>query len=161
LRAPRDRALLVTVHHPPYSLDAKHGGSPEIGAALDHAVSETKRTPDAVFSGHVHCYQRFTRQIGTRQVPYIVAGAGGYATTPRSIHKLQHGNNGRLKLPFQTLRNDVKLANYNDEVPGFLRITVDSKTLTGEYFTVPFDGAPGHCDLFDSFELDLKKHTVS
>ncbi len=33
--APADKCLIVAVHHPPYSLDADHGGSPAILAALD------------------------------------------------------------------------------------------------------------------------------
>jgi len=159
--ASKDKALLITVHHPPYSLDSAHGGSPDICIAIDRAIKETNRIPDAIFSGHVHSYQRFTRKIQGLEVPYIVAGAGGYAATPKAIHKLQHGQKNGLKLPFQTLSKDVALANYQDVAPGFLRITIDDKTLKGEYFTVPFDGGFGEHELFESFTLDLKKHKVS
>lgn len=161
VHAPADKALLVTVHHPPYSLDSKHGGSPEIGIAIDRAIKETKRVPDAIFSGHVHCYQRFTRQIQGRDVPYIVAGAGGYASVPKEIHKLQHDKAGRLKLPYKTTEKDVELDNYQDTLPGFLRITIDEKSLKGEYFTVPFDGKFAEHELFETFTLNLKTHKVS
>jgi hypothetical protein len=34
--------------------------------------------PDAILSGHAHLYQRFTRTVNDQQIPYIVAGSGGY-----------------------------------------------------------------------------------
>jgi hypothetical protein len=145
--APADKKLLITVHHPPYSLDASHGGTPEILTAIDRAISSSNRVPDAVLTGHVHNYQRFARKIKDRTIPYIVAGAGGYANDARSMHKLQK-TVATAKLPFQTTQKDVQLIKFEQEQPGFMRITVDAKHLTIEYFIVPFDGtAPS---LFDS-----------
>jgi 3',5'-cyclic AMP phosphodiesterase CpdA len=92
--APTDKCLILAVHHPPYSLDADHGGSPAIVAALERAAKVSGRWPDAVFSGHVHNYQRFTRTIGDSQIPFLVAGAGGYANDPKSMHQLQLDHNG-------------------------------------------------------------------
>jgi Calcineurin-like phosphoesterase len=89
--AAKDKKLLITVHHPPFSLDAAHGGTPDILNALDRAIATTGRVPDAVLSGHVHNYQRFTRAIKRKKEPYVVAGAGGYANDARSMHKLQKG----------------------------------------------------------------------
>ena len=37
--------------------------------------------PDAVLSGHAHLYQRFTRRVDGREIPYIVAGSGGFSAT--------------------------------------------------------------------------------
>ncbi len=54
-------AVLVAVHHPPYSGDAEHGGSPNMLADLDAAVKKAGFIPDAYFSGHAHIYERFTR----------------------------------------------------------------------------------------------------
>ena len=46
---------------------------------LDNGFEKTGVIPDAIFTGHVHNYQRFTRTHSTgKKVPYIVAGAGGY-----------------------------------------------------------------------------------
>jgi len=143
--APVDKALLIALHHPPYSLDTVHGGYPDIEVALDRVIANTGRIPTMVLSGHVHSYQRFDRNIGETNVPYIVAGAGGYANRPKAMHKIETKTNGkRLPDNFQTTHRDLTLAKYNDEEPGFLRITVDGKkkTLTAEYFLVPFDGVP-------------------
>ncbi|HXU20255.1 MAG TPA: metallophosphoesterase [Verrucomicrobiae bacterium] len=149
-----DKALIVTVHHPPYSLDASHGGTPDIGIAIDRAIQAASgRAPDAVLSGHVHNYQRFERTLGGKKIPYIVAGAGGYADTATLLHKLQSGTTN-LKLPFQTTLPDVKLMSFNESEPGFLRVTVDSTTLTFEYYTVPFGGAA--VSRFDSIQVKWK-----
>jgi hypothetical protein len=160
--APADKCLIVAVHHPPYSLDAPHGGSPEILAAIDRAVQFGGRYPDAVFSGHVHNYQRFTRQVSGRQIPFVVAGNGGYAHNLKSVHQLQLDEN-KNPIPhgrFQTTMEGVVLEYYDSKNPGFLRITVDDKALTGEYFIVPFDDAPP-AEPVDTFTLNWKTHKLS
>ena len=153
--AAKDKKLLVTVHHPPYSLDSAHGGCPDILNALDRAFHASGRTPDAVLSGHVHNYQRFSRDAGANKVPYIVAGAGGYAHDPRSMHKLQKNlrtpqGKGKRK-PIPTTVKGVVLETYHDEEPGFLRITASKKSIDFEYYLVPFDGSA--VTLFDSFSV--------
>jgi hypothetical protein len=144
------KKLLITVHHPPFSLDSAHGGTPDILTAIDRAIALTGRTPDAILSGHVHNYQRFSRIVHKRTIPYIVAGAGGYANDSRSMHKLQPGME-KEKLPFQTTFEDVQLQSFQQEEPGFLRITVSSAGIAFEYWIVPFDSSAS--TLFDSFSV--------
>jgi hypothetical protein len=165
--ADKDNCLLVAVHHPPYSLDGPHGGSPDILVAIDTAIKNTGRYPDAVFSGHVHNYQRFKRVLDRREIPYVVAGAGGYANQPKLLHHLQKDSDtGKTmeeeRLPFPTTEPGVTLEKFDRSAGGFLRITIDSKArkLTGEYFLVPFDGAPP-VKPFDHFTLNCKDHTLS
>lgn len=143
--ASKDSCLIIAVHHPPYSLDTTHRGYPDIEVAIDSAIKTSGRVPDAVLSGHVHAYQRFQRTLGKKQVPYVVAGAGGYANTDKILHKIELGANGKPLPPgFQTTHPDLKLAAYNDKDPGFLRVSVNGKkrTVMLEYFLVPFTGAP-------------------
>jgi hypothetical protein len=141
--APKNKFLVLAVHHPPYSLDSAHGGSPAILDALETAVSEASdRWPDVVLSGHVHNYQRFQRVVGKKKIPFIVAGAGGYANEQKSLHKLQVDSKGKRipdKASFKTTISDVSLEHYDEDEPGFLRITVDPKQFKAEYFQVPFD----------------------
>lgn len=152
--ADKNKKLLVTVHHPPFSLDSAHGGCPDILNALDRAVAISGRAPDAVLSGHVHNYQRFSRKLpGGGVIPYIVAGAAGYANTPRSMHKLQKELHDDLvakhkNLPYKTTMPDVALESYQQEEPGFLRVTVNKSKILFEYFTVSF--ATSAVALFDS-----------
>lgn len=152
-KAPKDKALLLTVHHPAFSLDTTHGGYPDIGIAIDRVIQATKRAPTAVLSGHVHSYQRFERALQGKKIPYIVAGAGGYANTPQLMHKIEKDKNGKaLGKGFQTTRKDVKLMSHNDKEPGFLRVTLDAKkkTATFDYFAVPFPPAAPKATQFDS-----------
>lgn len=161
--ADASKCLLVAVHHPPFSLDSVHGGYPDILVALETAIRNTGRHPDAVFSGHVHNYQRFTWVVDDRPIPCLIAGAGGYANDPNHMHKFQNDpRTGRSiekeELPFQTTEAGVRLEALNRSGGGFLRMTVDGKshTLNGEYFLVPFDGDPP-ADPIDSFTLNWKK----
>ena len=142
------KKLLLAVHHPPFSLDSAHGGTQDILTAVDMAVQASGRNPDAVLSGHVHNYQRFSRTISHKKIPYLVAGAGGYANDARSMHKLQKGLETE-KLPFQTTISNVKLEKFNQEAPGFLRISVSKDAIDFEYWIVPFDDSKP--SLFDSF----------
>ena len=161
--APTDKGLIVAVHHPPYSLDAEHGGSPAILAALVRASSLSGRWPDAVFSGHVHNYQRFTREVNGRQIPFVVAGAGGYANNRKLMHQIQLDEEGQpipAGRPFQTTVEGVVLESYEETNPGFLRLTIDADTLTGEYFSVPFDDAPPARPA-DLFWLNWKTHRLT
>lgn len=144
-----DKALLFAVHHAPYSLDTTHRGYPDIEAALDRAIQATGRMPTAVLSGHVHSYQRYERDLGGKKIPYIVAGAGGYANTPKLLHKIEKGiklaagKGNKPKSGSNTTHPDLNLEQYNDQEPGFLRITIDSakKNATFDYFLVPFTAA--------------------
>ena len=87
--------------------------------------------PDAIFTGHDHCYQHFTLKYEGQHVPVVLAGAGGFATYD-DLTRVEED----LPLPA-----GVKLETYNDKRPGFLRLSVPTKTLTGEYFTAPKPGS--------------------
>ena len=75
------KALIVAVHHPPYS-NGGHAGSPEIITALDAAAGAAGVMPDLVLSGHSHNYQRHTRRLNfagrPMEIPFVVAGCGGH-----------------------------------------------------------------------------------
>ena len=161
-KADPNKCLILAVHHPPYSLDTSHGGYQDILDAIDQATAEAGRNPDIVLNGHVHCYQRFTRTlVNGDKCPYIIAGAGGYANTYKSMHKLaKDPNSPDQKIPadFQTSLPDVVLENYNTSEPGFLRITVDNSIIKGEYFINSFESDEIPAAPFDNFSLNWKTH---
>ena len=76
------RGIILALHHPPLSVDSSHGGSTGASADIDSVCKKAGLWPDLVMSGHAHLYQRFTRKVGSKQIPYIVSGSGGYAATP-------------------------------------------------------------------------------
>ena len=85
LRAARaDAVLLLAMHHPVYSADIEHGSNLSLGDALDDCFAASGRAPDAVISAHAHNYQRFSRSLNGRAVPYLVAGSGGFP----ELHRL-------------------------------------------------------------------------
>jgi hypothetical protein len=129
--APKGRALIVALHHPPYSSDAMHGGSAHMGQVLDAAFASSSRTPDLVLAGHVHNFQRFSRTIGSRQIPYVVCGAGGY----HNLHAMASGAQPGLKVA-----EDTALEAFDAKQWGFLRLTVSASSIEGEYVGVALDG---------------------
>jgi len=120
-------ALLVAVHHPPYTVGTQHGGSPRMLADLDAAFQASKLYPHAVISGHAHNYQRFTRTEGGRQTPYIIAGTGGHAIA--QIKKARNG--GPIRTPLAGGGN-VKLESYAAQY-GYLRVVVTATLLSIEF----------------------------
>lgn len=136
--APTDKWLVVAAHHPCFSLDETHGGYVEILSAMDAAFAAADRAPDVILSGHVHAYQRFSRDFFGKSLPYVVAGAGGFANNSRSLHKLQRGL-AIDRLPFATTLPSVRLEGFDVLNAGFLRLTARPETLTVDYFSVSFD----------------------
>jgi 3',5'-cyclic AMP phosphodiesterase CpdA len=138
---PADKWLIIAAHHPCFSLDETHGGYVEIMSAMDAAFMASGRIPDLVLAGHAHSYQRFSRNFFGKTLPYIVAGAGGFANSSRSLHKLQKG----LvidQLPFATTMPTILLESFDIMNAGFLRITAGHTCLKVDYFSVSFDDPP-------------------
>jgi calcineurin-like phosphoesterase family protein len=139
-----ERAVIVACHHPPASVDAKHGGGSGLAADIDAASRAAGFWPDAVLSGHAHLYQRFTRRVDGREIPYVVAGSGGFAAT-RPIGGLP--------------QTPVTVGEYTlDEAPivefGYLTVTVD---MTGRdhHLTIEFNDRT-NTHIHDTTRLNLK-----
>jgi hypothetical protein len=75
------QGIILALHHPPLSVDDKHGGSTGPSKDIDSACTKVGLWPDLVLSGHAHLYQRFTRRVDAQQIPYVVSGSGGFAAT--------------------------------------------------------------------------------
>jgi acid phosphatase type 7 len=154
-----DKALVVSVHHPSYSADTAHGGSAYMLSTLEGAFKDADRYPDLVLSGHVHNYQRYTRQIAGRDLPFIVAGGGGYF----NLYKLQSNADGSpLEVPLSMAEPGVTLENYCDDRHGYLRMRFERDKIIGAYYAVNEANQPnpGQANRIDTFEVDLKQHKV-
>ena len=157
--APQGKALIVSMHHPTYSVDLYHSGSTYMHTTLDQAIQNSGRIPDAVFAGHVHNYQRYTRTLNGRSLPYIVAGAGGYY----NLHRMQQIQGASIKTPYPLPDEEgVVLESYCDDHHGYLLLKVDSQTLSGQYFAVPTikDPANTPAQQTDAFTLNLTTHQL-
>jgi Icc-related predicted phosphoesterase len=130
--APASVPVIVTTHHPPYSVDAFHGGSVTLGDALDAAFTAAGRTPQLVITGHVHDYQRYTRTLGSETITYVVSGNGGY----HNLHKFAPDvSAGEEVAPGVTFESG------DDQRWGFLELTVAAGAITGSYTAVDATGA--------------------
>lgn len=157
--ASHDKALIVCVHHSPFSADFRHSGSVNTLTMLDSAFKDSERLPDAVLSGHVHNYQRFTRQLDDHQIPYIVAGNGGHW----KLDYMQAHFNNKLKFPFKLPdRTDITLENYVDNRHGFMQIYVSPQKIIGKHFLVSraHESWRKNAKEIDNFELDLQTHKL-
>jgi Calcineurin-like phosphoesterase len=153
------RALVIATHHPPFTGSSEHVPSPTMLKQIDQACKAAGIQPDLYLSGHAHLYERYTRTVGKKQIPYIVAGMGGYYNLPG----LKPGTNeSPVKAP-QTGKdssgNPLTLEVFNDNTFGFLRMTVSPDAITGVFITV--DPNSGKTGVGDSFTLDLKANSVS
>jgi hypothetical protein len=153
-------ALIVTVHHPPFSGDVEHSGSSVVDQVLTKAFQTVKRYPDLILSGHVHNYQRFTNVVegskGPLQIPYLVAGAGGYT----NLGKLQKVNGAYPKAPL-VVGAGLSLEQYDQDDFGFLRLEVSKTQIVGTYLSAPYSvGGTPVAKVKDSFTVDLTKNTV-
>jgi len=81
LKARDKKGLIISTHHPPYSKSG-HSGSPDLNATIDEACEKAGIYPNLFLSGHAHNYQRYTRRIAGKQIPYVVAGTGGMPPQP-------------------------------------------------------------------------------
>jgi hypothetical protein len=133
-----DGAVIIAVHHPPYAF-GKHSGSMVMLKEIDVICDETGVWPHAILSGHAHNYQRFTRQLGSRQIPFIVCGNGGHGL--QKLTKTTIRTPQEFKLFEQPERKDVvTFESYDDTNYGYLRILIDPKQLRIEYHPAS-DGA--------------------
>ena len=62
---------------------------------IDSACQPAGVWPHAVFSGHAHNYQRYTRTINAYQIPYVVAGCGGHSPPSKDARDLSHSLHDR------------------------------------------------------------------
>jgi hypothetical protein len=191
-RAGASKAVLLVVHYPPYSAaaDFVERGDPNLGPTprpagkrleplgmlLQEAFLASGQYPDAVLSAHAHLYQRLTyTQADGRQIPYLIAGAGGHAPVEKLSRPCskQDEEAGEPQTPPRVVYPDglhlplgdrLELAAHNDQAFGFLRLTVDGNKhrLVGEYYTVADASASGEPEagLADSFTLDLRSHSL-
>jgi hypothetical protein len=154
-------ALIVTIHHPPFSGDDEHSGSSVADQILSSSFKATGRYPNLILSGHVHNYQRFTNVVkgpkGQLAIPYIVAGSGGY-TKLGTLHTV---NGAPPKVPL-ALPNGLTLEQYDQKNFGFLRLEVSKTQIVGTYSSAPYvTGTTPSATVIDSFVIDLARNTVT
>lgn len=167
------QALIIAVHHPPFTGSSQHFPSAAMLKQIDDCCKQAGIWPDLVLSGHAHMYERYTRIMASdgRQIPYVVAGNGGYY----NLSKMKMNAAGKKPTPGNHTEpdgqgNTLNLDQFNETDWGFLRITVNASTIRVDSLgvqppvsiitTTPPSPVPPPI-LVDSFTVDLTKHTVT
>jgi hypothetical protein len=163
------QALILAVHHPPFTGSSAHLPSAAMLKEIDTCCKQAGIWPDMVLSGHAHLYERYTRTMKAdgRQIPYLVAGNGGYYDLP-GLKTTADGSKpvaGQHSEP-DGQGNTITLDEYNDTEYGYLRITVSKAAIQVDALTVslaapvPPATSPAVTQI-DSFTLNLATHTVT
>jgi|ERR1700733_377976 hypothetical protein len=144
-------AVLLAVHHPPFSYSppkssggagGNHGCSSVMLNEIDTICLQQGVYPHAVLSAHAHNYQRYTRIVKFANqefdVPFIVCGDGGHNVVPLVRAKKgqrpdepQNGSNVDYlepKKPVLKAKQTI-LEKYDDTTYGYLRVHVDKEQL--------------------------------
>lgn len=154
------RALVIATHHPPFTGSPSHVPSPAMLQIIDQACATAGIQPDLHLSGHAHLYERYTRTVNGKKIPYLVAGMGGYYNLPGlKAPKLRPTPPSFPASGTDASGNPLRLEMYNDNTFGFLRLTISPASIAGEFVTV--DPATGKTGSGDSFTVDLKANTLS
>jgi hypothetical protein len=155
------KALIVTIHHPPFSGDSEHSGSTMAEQILFDSFAATNVYPHLILSGHVHNYQRFTVQQtvpnGTAAIACVVAGNGGYS----KLSHLEKVNGDYPTAPLK-LTDTLRLEQYDQQNYGFLRFEVTKQSIIGTYASAPYaETQPPQTSVVDHFTIDLESRTVT
>ena len=143
-------AVIIAVHHPPFTGGVAHGGSPLMLQDIDSACRAAGVWPHALFSGHSHNYQRYTRTVNNYSIPYLVAGCGGHS--PLSAMRATY------RTPYK-IDSTLTLESYDDTDYGYLRVVVNATTMRVEFHPESDGGVAKTPD--DAVTITLATHSVS
>lgn len=164
-------ALILAVHHPPFTGASDHFPSASMLQQIDTCCQQAGIWPDIVLSGHAHLYERYTRTMKAdgREIPYIVAGNGGYY----NLSKLKTDASGKKPTPGAQTEpdgqgNTITLEQFNDTNFGFLRVTASASSIEIEALAIADPTATTTTTapipaptVIDHFSLNLSSHLVT
>ena len=154
--ADANKALVVAVHHPVYSFDTYHSGSPTMAKELEDAINVSRRVPNLVLNAHVHNYQRIELKVGARTLPFLVIGNGGYW----NLHHLGAAPG------YQDPDTMAVLKAGTDSRHGFMTFEISDKVINGHFTTVPrpqesWTDAQAYDATFDVFSYSAASMTLA
>jgi hypothetical protein len=172
-------AVLLAVHHPPFSYappphtggtGGNHGSSSDMLREIDTICQKEGVYPHAFLSAHAHNYQRYTRTVhfGGQDfdVPFIVCGDGGH-----NVNALVRGRKGQappepgngVNVDYMDVKPAIKtggllLEKHDDSKYGYLRISADKEQLRIGFHQAGTGSLPQ--SRFDMVTVQLSDHTM-
>jgi hypothetical protein len=154
-RAPLDRALILTLHHPPFSF-ATLNGSAAMTKVIEHAFNAAHRVPNLVLSAHVNNYQRIEVEAGPRLiVPFLIIGTGGY----HNLLKFPRAVAAGLKPPTNLKAGKTALMAGFDDRYGFVTFEISGSEIKGRFMSLAKD-ASDTASPADEFTYSAKPITL-
>ncbi|MFZ0892562.1 MAG: metallophosphoesterase [Thermoplasmata archaeon] len=172
-------AVVLAVHHPPFSYapsaagsgtGGTHGGNPVMLAQIDAICSAAGVYPHAFISGHSHNYQRFTRSLqfagGSYEIPFIVCGDGGHGLASLVQARLgspaQEPSDG-LDVSYLDSSTTVDttgltLDRHDDQTYGYLRFQIDAQQLSVGFY--PVDAGIPADTRSDTVTVEIPSHSL-
>jgi hypothetical protein len=171
-------AVLLSVHHPPFSFSPKssgsggnHSSSTDMLREIDTVCKQVGVYPHAFISGHAHNYQRYTRTVDFGaadpfDVPFIVCGDSGHNVNPvvrGSKGQPAHDPGNGIDVSYLERKPAVKskgllLEKHDSLNYGYLRISVDDSQLRIGFHQAGVSSLPQ--SRFDMVTVDLATHTM-
>jgi hypothetical protein len=149
--APTDKSLILALHHPVYSFDDHHSGSPHMADAVQQAINDSRRVPNMVLAAHVHNYQRIERAlVKPAKTPFLVIGNGGY------FH--MHGMNASDGTQDPNTKATLIKSNHTNH--GYATLTVDAKNISGTVTTIDTTKTKGQAGV-DTFSYPGEAMTLA
>ncbi|SRR6266851_1048816 len=149
--APTGKALILALHHPVYSFDDHHSGSPHMADAVQQAINDSRRVPNMVLAAHVHNYQRIERAlVKAAKTPFLVIGNGGY------FH--MHGMNASDGTQDPNTKATLIKSNHTNH--GYATLTADAKNISGTVTTIDTTKAKGQAAV-DTFSYPAAALTLA
>lgn len=118
-------------------------------ADIDAACAAAGVWPHAIFSGHAHNYQRFTRTVQGLHIAHLVAGCGGHSP----LSKMR----ATYRTPY-VVDATLTLESYDDQDYGYLRVIVNATTMVVEFHPQSDGGTVKTPN--DVVTIDLATHTL-
>lgn len=154
--AGKGRALVIATHHPPFTGSPSHAPSPGMLASIDQACSKAGIWPDLYLSGHAHLYERYTRTVHGKQIPYVVAGMGGFynlaGLKPNAPPAPQPASG------LDASGNPLRLEVFNGTTFGYMKVEISATSIDVAFVTV--DPATGKTGTGDSFSVGIGINSV-
>jgi len=169
-------AVLIAVHHPPFSYatavgnsGGKHQGNSVMLGQIDEICNAQQVYPHAFLSGHAHNYQRYTRKIEFNgkqiTIPFVVCGNSGHNVNPlvqarngqKPIEPTDGADVSYLDTSTIWSQRSLVLNKHDQSNYGYLRIAVNAGQLIIVYHPVNQGGQDVGVD---QVIVDLANHTV-
>jgi acid phosphatase type 7 len=135
--APLDRALILTLHHPPFSVDT-FARSARMSSVIEDAFNKARRVPNLVLSGHVNNYQRIDVELRSRLVvPFFIIGTGGY----HNLRKFPRAAAASSKPRANPKAGKATLRAGFDDRYGFVTFEISGSEIKGRFMSLGKDAS--------------------